>query len=146
MRSIPGFLFAILLGFAACHSSKKSSKSKITTLEGTYWKLIVLGGRPVTSPRDGVKEIFLQIKAEDSTVSGNGGCNGFGGNYRLEEGEKIKFSKLVSTMMACNGMETENAFFKALENADGYYIKKDTLQLNRSKMAPLARFIAVKDK
>jgi heat shock protein HslJ len=59
---------------------------------------------------------------------------------------KIKFSKISATMMACmdaSVRETESQFFKVLEMADNYYVTGDTLQLNRARMAPLAKFEAV---
>ena len=46
-------------------------------------------------------------------------------------------------MMACPDMETETQFYKVLEMVDNYYHNNDTLILNKAKMAPLARFVAV---
>jgi len=37
-------------------------------------------------------------------------------------------------------METEREFLQVLETADSYFLKGDTLMLNRARMAPLARF------
>lgn len=129
----------------SCESSKKSASVSDTPLKGTYWKLSELGGSPVAA-REGVKEVYLKISATDSTVQGNGGCNGFGGNYTLGSGDRIKFSRMISTMMACDGLDVENSLHRALENTDSYTIKGDTLQLNRARMAPLARFVAVAEK
>ncbi len=36
----------------------------------------------------------------DGHVNGNGGCNGFGGDY-AREGDTFTFSHIISTMMAC---------------------------------------------
>lgn len=143
------FIAIVLLSVAAisCDSSKKSTAESASgaALKGTYWKLTELGGNPVTA-REGVKEVYLRISATDSTVQGNGGCNGFGGNYTLGNGDRIKFSRMISTMMACDGLDVENALHRALENTDSYVINNDTLQLNRARMAPLARFVAVAGK
>jgi hypothetical protein len=48
--------------------------------------------------------------------------------------------------MACDGLELENEFMGILEKADSYYITNNILQLNRARMAPLAKFIAVPEK
>lgn len=114
-----------------------------TTLENTYWKLVELNGQPVAMAENQSREQHMILQPGDSTVKGHGGCNGFGGNYELKPGDRIKFSKLVSTMMACDNTETENRFFKVLETADNYNLVNDTLVLNKARMAPLARFKAV---
>jgi hypothetical protein len=41
-------------------------------------------------------------------------------------------------------MEIETDMNKALNMTDSYSVKEDTLILNRARMAPLARFEAVK--
>lgn len=114
-----------------------------TPLEGTYWKLIELNGQPVAMAENQSREQHMILQSGDGTVKGHGGCNGFGGNYELKPGDRIKFSKIVSTMMACDNTETENRFFKVLETADNYNLVNDTLVLNKARMAPLARFKAV---
>jgi heat shock protein HslJ len=53
---------------------------------------------------------------------------------------RIKFSKMAATMMACPDMEVEREFLQVLETADNYNLIGDTLVLNRARMAPLARF------
>lgn len=106
-----------------------------------YWKLVEVMGQPVTA---GAKEPHIILKDKDQRVIGTGGCNGMGGTYTLSSPERIRFSQIVSTMMACpSGMDTEQNMFKALEMADSYYLKGDELVLNRARMAPLARFKAV---
>lgn len=123
--------------------TSQTAVAQTTPLEGTYWKLVELNGQPVAMGENQSREQHMILQASDSTVKGHGGCNGFGGNYELKAGDRIKFSKLVSTMMACDNTETENAFFKVLENADNYNLMNDTLVLNKARMAPLARFKAV---
>lgn len=53
--------------------------------------------------------------ATDGKVSGRGGCNGFGGNAALK-GRTIRFSRMVSTMMACapDAMAQEHGFLDGL--------------------------------
>jgi heat shock protein HslJ len=123
-----------------------ATASATVDLKETYWKLTELHGVAVTAPKDGEKEVFMRLKNEGSRVEGNGGCNGYGGTYELMEGNRIRFSKMISTMMYCSRMETETALYKVFETADNYSLSGDVLQLNKARMAPLAKFIAVKDK
>jgi heat shock protein HslJ len=114
-------------------------------LVGTYWKLTELMGKGIVVDTSSAmsREPHMILQASDSTVKGHGGCNGFGGNYEWKAPNRIKFDKIVSTMMACEQLQTENSFFETLRNADNYYIIGDTLILNKARMAPLARFVAV---
>ena len=108
-----------------------------------YWKLVELNGKKVQNTEKDKREPHMILKAENNRVHGSGGCNTFNGSFELREGNRISFSKIVSTLMACENMETEAQFFKVLEMADNYFISADTLILNKVKMAPLARFEAV---
>lgn len=112
-------------------------------LEDRYWKLIELNGKPVAASQNPKKEAHMILKKEGNTVNGNGSCNSFRGSYEVTDGMKIKFSKVAATLMACPDMQVEDGFFKVLEMADNYYVNGDTLQLNKARMAPLAKFAAV---
>ena len=67
-----------------------------------------------------------------------------GGEYELKEGNRIQFSKVMSTMMACADMQTEQELAAVLEKADNFSQNGNTMSLNKAKMAPLARFEIVK--
>ncbi len=143
---IPAIFF-----LAGCNSPKKitamqpSTTTSLIPIAGTYWKLIELNGKPATqaSPADG-KEIFMMLFKNDNRVSGNGGCNGFAGIYNLaDDGFRLGFAKIMRTQMACTKLDIENEFFKVLDETDSYYITSNVLQLNRARMAALAKFIAV---
>ncbi|ANE53491.1 hypothetical protein SY85_13920 [Flavisolibacter tropicus] len=109
-----------------------------------YWKLIEVMGKPVIVDSQQSREPHMILHIDNNRVSGNGGCNNFSGTYQLEANNRIHFSPLAATKMACmSSMEVEDQFFKALETADSYYSKGDSLQLIRARMAPLARFVAV---
>ncbi|GHT78859.1 hypothetical protein AGMMS50262_21930 [Bacteroidia bacterium] len=110
-------------------------------LTGKRWKLVELMGQPV-SYSEGQTEAYITFSV-DGKVSGNGGCNGFGGTYTLQDGNRIRFSQMVATLKMCLDMTTETGFLKVLETADNYNLNGDKLVLNRARMAPLARFEAV---
>jgi heat shock protein HslJ len=61
----------------------------------------------------------------------------------LKERNGISFSKIASTLMACENMETEQEFFEVLELVDNYLLSADTLFLYKDSLAPLARFETV---
>lgn len=111
------------------------------TITGRYWKLIEIQGQAVAEGST-QKEPYIQLNSDDKRVEASGGCNGMGGTYELSEPNRIKFSQLIGTMMACENMEVENGLRRALESADSYHLQGDTLQLFRARMAPLAKFVA----
>jgi len=44
-------------------------------------------------------------------------------------------------MIACPDPGTENEIFNVLKTADNYYVKGDTLSLNKARMATMAKFV-----
>lgn len=138
------FFIALIFIMAACNSSKKAGESSPPALTETYWKLTELMGTKITGPSQTGKEMYITFKKEDNMVLGHGGCNSFRGKYELKEGNRISFSGLASTLMACPDMQNETEFMKAVESADNYVITGNSLVINKARMAPLARFEAVK--
>lgn len=108
-----------------------------------YWKLMELRGKKIPAPENGRREPHFILKANENRVVGNGGCNSIMGSYNLEDGNKIKFSKMASNMMACMEITYENEFLKVFEEVDSYSIKGDTLLLKSADMASLAKFTSV---
>ena len=107
------------------------------------WKLVEVNGKAIPAVADSIRHAHMILLSADNRVNGNGGCNSFSGGYTLSEGNGIKFSQVASTKMACANMEDESQFFNALEMADNYTLSHDTLSLNKAKMAPLAKFVAM---
>ena len=154
LRSL-AIICCITLFILACNSQKQSTDPTVTDviqgktdtanlLTGKKWILKELNGVTITdtSSNPDHKPIFLEFKDSAKTINGFGGCNGYGGNYELTEGNRIQFSQVVSTMMACENTETEVKLFKVYETADNYFCDGKKLQLNKAKMAPLAVFEA----
>lgn len=113
------------------------------SLSETYWKLVELNGKPLKQLPFRQQAAHIILKKADGRVQGSGGCNRFFGRYEIRPGNRIHFSGLGSTMMACPGLADESAFFKVLETADTYTIRGESLQLHKARMAPLAKFEAV---
>ncbi|MGQ7243280.1 META domain-containing protein [Salinicola sp. V024] len=110
-------------------------------LVGTYWKLMLLGGKPVTVA-DNQREAHL-VLGEDGRVSGSTGCNRLMGSYRLE-GDTLTFSRLASTRMACPGdMATlEQAWLAALSETAHYALVGQSLVLQDADDRALAELKA----
>ena len=76
-----------------------------------------LGGKAV-KPEEG--KFTLTFLAEENRIAGVGACNRIMGKYEATEKGVLKIGPLASTMMACPGMEQEDAFTKALESTTHY--------------------------
>jgi copper homeostasis protein (lipoprotein) len=107
-----------------------------------YWKLIELNGKEIPDSPQQLREAHIILKAIESRVVGNSGCNNFSGSYQLDAGNRLSFSRVAATKMACLHNTIENELFEVLERADNYTLRNDTLSLNKARMAPLARFVA----
>lgn len=91
-------LFAMtILILAACSSTPK------VDLAGE-WKLISYGD--VTNPTPALPNVETTIKFENGQVSGNVGCNSFGGDYEMK-GNTIVFGSMFSTEMYCEETSTQ---------------------------------------
>ena len=96
-----------------------------------YWKLKTLEGKDVVMADNQEREIFFTLKAQDNRVTGFAGCNTISGEYTLEEGNRIRFDKMATTMMMCPGVDVnESEFLEIFELADNYTINGDILSLN----------------
>lgn len=120
---------AILVGmFASCDTIKPvTDKGNVSEqLRKNGWVLTQINNtnlNPVPA-----KEISLNFNTLN-TISGNGGCNTYGGQYMISGTKAIKFTSVYSTKMACDNLEQENAYFQALNNADAYELEGNTLRL-----------------
>lgn len=146
-------LFAIITTMVSCNTTKKTDSAtqnnadteveKDNVITDKYWKLVTLEGKAVTMVEGQEREVFLTLKSHDKTVNGFAGCNSFSGDYTLEDGNRIKFGTIATTMKACDGVVTEHTFLQVLDQADNYTIVNDELSLNVGRRAPLAVFKAV---
>jgi heat shock protein HslJ len=122
-------------------SCKTPSASKGTAdITGKTWKLTELNGQPIKlkNPKNNP---YFKLNTEGMRYEGHAGCNGFGGTFDIKpEAMSIKFNQGMSTMMACEDLDIENQFTKAVLAADNYSVNGNTLTLNKAKMAPLAKF------
>ncbi len=138
------FIYCSLIVFlfvASCVSKPAGSDTGSNDdITGKTWKLTEINGQPIQLKNPGANPYF-KLNTADMRYTGNGGCNGVSGTFELKPGAmRIKFNQGMSTMIACDDLETEKAFVNALLTADNYSVNGNTLTLNKAKMAPLAKF------
>jgi heat shock protein HslJ len=91
MKRIILFTAAIVL-LSACSSAPQAD------LFGE-WKLVSYGDK--TNPTPALPEVDTSITIKDGQLSGNVGCNSFGGQYQIK-GDSISFGSIMSTEMYCD--------------------------------------------
>ena len=112
-------------------------------LAGPRWRLTQLQGLPVMKAAGRKREAGLQFDAAQSRVSGSGGCNTVAGGYVLD-GERLSFTQLAGTMMACGeeAMAQEKDFAAMLASTRRWLVAGRLLELIDDEERLLARFEA----
>lgn len=93
-------------------------------LEKTLWTLVNVEGQPL--PAELTLTAFFEPDPAVSgtgTISGNSGCNQFGGSYQITD-NSLSVSELFTTMMACeeSAMDVETAYIQALSTSQTFAI------------------------
>jgi heat shock protein HslJ len=96
---------------------QKSDLSKMTG----KWEVISMR-RQQKAELENLSNVYFELNP-DLTFAGKGGCNSMTGKFSVK-GSSIKFNSIASTKMACDNMDTENAFFNLLENRVSEYTYK----------------------
>ena len=97
----------------------------------TFWQLETLEGKDLSDFKNNGREIGFTLHKEDNRISGFSGCNSFFGTYKFESGNRIRFSSLGATKMACPDIAfNENEFLNIFELADNYTLNGNTLSIN----------------
>jgi heat shock protein HslJ len=117
----------------------KKSQSEFTE---KYWKLMEVNGERLDRS-ELTKDPYITFSEDSATVRGFGGCNSFGGKFKLSDNRVLKFSAMHATLMACPALQQESKYMQALEHVEYYQIFKDTLILQDPGMRPLAKFAAI---
>jgi heat shock protein HslJ len=109
MRLIAAGLGAVLVAGCAHMASAGSDANAAPSLADTHWTIASINGQPATAQRK------AEMNFTADRVSGNAGCNSFGGGYTIANGV-MTTTQIISTKMAClgPGMDQENAVFKIL--------------------------------
>ena len=134
---------ALLLGGCASSAPTSHAEAPAALFAPSYWRLTELMGQPVAAPSAGSRVPSIRFEREGGRVSGFSGCNSFSGGFTHAQGNRLRFSQMAATLMACADANVEPAFFRVLDSTDSYHVDGDVLVLHRARMAPLARFEAV---
>lgn len=140
------FIIAWAATVAACHNTgnqKTTSESETpeqsaeilsspSELYEKEWKLSELNGRAIVLDSTFQRYPHL-VFGKENTLSGNLGCNGFGGKIEFEADNTIKISDLAATQLACANLEVEQGFLDALKNAQSYTVQNNVLTLSNDK-------------
>jgi heat shock protein HslJ len=118
-------LITITMGVAGCSGTQES-----TGLEGVRWVLKSYGTPGSLTPVLPDKEVWLEFKRADKTVSGNAGVNLISGRYNLDE-NKLTMDSFMMTLMAGPEplMSQETAYVKILGSVQSFKIEGQTLTL-----------------
>ena len=102
-------IVAVAAAFMAeCCNCRSYQKKTRRPLAGTEWQLIQLGGKAV-KPEEG--KFTVTLLAEGNRLTGA---------YKTDGKRTLKIGPLAATMMACPGMDEEDAFTKMLESVTHY--------------------------
>lgn len=103
------------------------------------WVLEELNGYKVFAT-DFQKEFpRIEINSSENRFSGYGGCNPINGQIYYEK-DILRFTKVISTLMACPSGNKESEFTKALQNTTTYSIENNRLTLSN----PSAKLVVFK--
>lgn len=108
-----------------------------TKVENKRWKLVQLNGKKIEGSAD---THYLVLHSDKSRAEAKAGCNNLNLGYELKNEFQIKFSKGMSTIMACPDGNVEQEYLKVLTKVDNLTTDGKTLSLNKARMAPLAIF------
>ena len=136
-RRTVGLVAFAMVAVSACASSGVSSPSPAVSQEpsasaapiglvGPTWVVSTIGGNDTVADSRPTMTF-----GADGQVQGTGGCNSYGGPYKLD-GAAIDIGDLASTMMMCTDQSIgaqETAFFTALGGAQTWQIQAGDLVL-----------------
>jgi copper homeostasis protein (lipoprotein) len=99
------------------------------SLVNTYWRPVEIDGEPVVL-NPGQREPHFVLASAGDRVHGFNGCNRFMGGFE-QAGEKLHFTALASTRMACPPAATalETRFMDALQAAASQRVVGESLEL-----------------
>ncbi|CAB4881644.1 unannotated protein [freshwater metagenome] len=117
-----------------------SYRSPQPLTEGEWQASAIRTGDPVTSVLPATT-LTLRLRS-DGKAEGSGGCNTFGGEYELGDGE-LRFGPLAATERACldsAATAQEQAYFSALEAARKFEQQGNTLTLRDERGDTVVNF------
>jgi len=133
------FLVVTALVLSSCKTAPVSDFNKVKQIiETNTWYLqdesgdaIGFNGQPIS----------LKFRNENGLhINGFAGCNNYNSTVEIMP-DNIKFGNIMTTMMACPEMESEQAYLQLLNLANGYEVSANEFRLYQDKIL-LIRFKA----
>lgn len=102
---------------------RQQPEVSIESLEGE-WIIVSVNMTPLEEMEN---VPFLAFNVAEKRVHGNAGCNTINGGFSQEEGQpaSLKFSQMISTMMACPDMDTERLVLETLDKVRSFSERED---------------------
>jgi heat shock protein HslJ len=121
------FTLALMGALAtSCGTTKGGSPNELLTAGN--WKLESINGKAI-SDADFANGAPVANFSIDNKITGNGGCNRYGGSYNLNDEGGINISQVISTKMFCEGAAGEATYLDALNKVNMAKIDMDKLTL-----------------
>ena len=114
-----------------------NASSELAELENVEWTLIELDGAAIAPTSHAPPT--LKLSSKERRVSGFAGCNRYSGGYELK-GERVSFSAMATTRMACPEPTPEASLLKALDDTASWKVVGRTLELSDAKPTVRARW------
>jgi len=130
MKIFVGFLIVcIVIIFAALliNCSAKEAGNEVDIRLHDIWALEFINREEFSKDGQNINHPVIEIYLKEERLHGNAGCNTINGKVEVN-GNKIAFSNIISTEMACPG-DIEQRFLTALQSVDNYKIEKLRLYL-----------------
>ena len=120
---VSSLLSLLLILISACTADSQAGQ---TNLEEINWTLVSYANNP---PVEGT---IVSLQFKDGQISGNAGCNHYGGSYKIS-GQTISFSDIYATEMFCSDpqgvMDQEQAYLAALKAVERFDLAANVLTI-----------------
>jgi heat shock protein HslJ len=109
MRRLEMIMALAMLGACTPAHPAATPAPSSRSVAGSAWTIATVNGAPSQAARP------TAIRFSADRITGNAGCNSFGGRY-TQAGDVLTVDQIVSTKMACigDGMAQEQAVFSIL--------------------------------
>jgi len=141
MKSKNLLFSALLFLFTSCSLFNNTQQSGIQNASdlNAKWQIISIEDKAIDKKVNG-KEPLFSFDLVNKQYAAITGCNNLMGGFELKSPNKIKFSRGISTMMACDNMEVEQGLSRILSDISQYKVSNDTLSFMDAKKTVKAQF------